>query len=264
MDLKLSNKRALVTGSTQGIGFASAKLFAQEGAEVIINGRSQEKVDTAIKKIKSEFPEAKVQGVVANLETAEGCNILTSAVKTVDILINNVGIFEPVDFLDITEEQWLEMFNVNIMSGVRLSQHYLANMFEKNWGRIEFISSESALQIPQEMIHYGMTKTAQISLARGIAETTKGTGVTCNSIIVGPTNSEGVMDFIDDLAKANNQTSKDIEDAFFKEVRPTSLLQRFSTAKEIANLIVYTASELASATNGAALRVDAGVVRAAV
>lgn len=264
MDLKIAEKIALVTGSTQGIGFATAKLFAQEGAEVIVNGRSQEKVDAAIKKIKTEVSNAKVSGVVANLETAQGCKLLTEAVPEVDILINNVGIFEPVDFLEITEDQWLEMFNVNIMSGVRLTQHYLPGMFKKDWGRVQFISSESALQIPQEMIHYGMTKTAQVSLARGIAETTKGTGVTCNSIIVGPTSSEGVMDFIDNLATANNQTSGEVEEIFFKEVRPTSLLQRFSTPDEIANLIVYTASKLASATNGAALRVDAGVVRAAV
>jgi len=264
MDLKITNKVALVTGSTQGIGFASAKLFAKEGAEVIVNGRSQGKVDSAVEKIKVEVPGAKVSGVVANLETVEGCEILTTTVPKVDILINNVGIFEPVDFLEITEDQWLEMFNVNIMSGVRLTQHYLPAMFEKDWGRIEFISSESAYQIPQEMIHYGMTKTAQISLARGIAETTKGTGVTCNSIIVGPTSSEGVTDFIENLAKANDQTFQEVEKEFFQSIRPTSLLQRFSTSEEIANLIVYTASTLASATNGAALRVDAGVVRAAV
>jgi NAD(P)-dependent dehydrogenase (short-subunit alcohol dehydrogenase family) len=264
MDLNISDKVALVTGSTQGIGFATAKLLAQEGAEVIVNGRSDKKVQEAVAKIKDSVKDAKVRGVVADLEDAVGCKVLTDSVKEVDILINNVGIFEPVDFLEITEAQWLEMFNVNVMSGVRLTQHYLPSMFEKDWGRIEFISSESAYQIPQEMIHYGMTKTAQISLARGIAETTKGTGVTCNSIIVGPTSSEGVTDFIENLAKVNNQSFKEVEKEFFQSIRPTSLLQRFSTSEEIANLIVYTASTLASATNGAALRVDAGVVRAAV
>lgn len=183
--------------------------------------------------------------------------------KHIDILINNLGIFEPKDFTEITNEEWLHMFNVNVMSGVRLSQHYLPKMLEKNWGRIIFISSESALQIPKEMIHYGMTKTAQISISRGIAELTKGTNVTSNSIIVGPSKSEGVLKFMQDLAVQDNKTFEEVEKFFFDEVRPTSLIQRFSDVDEIANMIVYISSANSSATNGALLRVDGGVVQSA-
>lgn len=264
MDLKIKGKIALITGSTQGIGFATAKKLIQEGAYVILNGRNKNSLDKAVFKIKEEFPKAKISGIVADLKDKEGCDLLISKVPNIDILINNLGIFEPVDFEKISEEQWLEMFNTNVMSGVRLSQNYLPKMINNDWGRIIFISSESAYQIPKEMIHYGVTKTAQISLSRGIAECTKGTNVTSNSIIVGPSNSEGVTGFIQDLANTSGQTFGEVEKNFFQNVRPTSLLQRLSDVDEIANMIVYTASALSSASNGAALRVDAGVVQSAV
>jgi NAD(P)-dependent dehydrogenase (short-subunit alcohol dehydrogenase family) len=263
MDLKIQNKIALVTGSTQGIGFATARKLCQEGVNVIINGRNKEKVNKSVEFLKKEFPLLSIKGIVANLKNAEGCEKLISQIPNVDILVNNLGIFEPKEFEKITEEEWLNMFNVNVMSGVRLSQHYLGNMLKENWGRIIFVSSESALQIPKEMIHYGMSKTAQISVARGIAEITKGTNVTSNSIIVGPTKSDGALTFFDELAKQQNKTMKDIEEEFFKNVRPTSLIQRFNDVEETASMIVYTASALSSATNGAILRVDGGVVQSA-
>lgn len=263
MDLKIANKIALITGSTQGIGFATAKKLCEEGVNVIINGRNENKVNSAIMKLKAQFNNVKIIGITADLKDNEGCNKLISQVGHIDILINNLGIFEPKEFKDITEEEWLHMFNVNVMSGVRLAQHYLSRMIEQNWGRIIFISSESAIQIPKEMIHYGMTKTAQISVSRGIAELTRGTNVTSNAIIVGPSKSEGVVQFMEDFAKQNNQSFKEIEKEFFKNIRPTSLIQRFAEVEEDANMIVYTASSLSSATNGAILRVDGGVVQSA-
>ena len=263
MDLKIKGKIALITGSTQGVGFATAKKLCQEGVNVYINGRTESKVNTAVQKLKNEFPEVEIKGVVANLKDIQGCNYLISKIPHLDILINNLGVFEPKNFEDITEKEWLDMFNINVMSGVRLSQHYLSNMIEQDWGRIIFISSESALQIPKEMIHYGMTKTAQISVARGIAELTKGTNVTSNSVILGPSKSEGVAQFIEELGKQNNQTFEEVEKDFFKNVRPTSLLQRFAQVEEDANMIVYIASALSSATNGAILRADGGVVQSA-
>jgi NAD(P)-dependent dehydrogenase (short-subunit alcohol dehydrogenase family) len=263
MDLKISNKIALITGSTQGIGFATAKKLCEEGVNVIINGRNEEKVKSAVLKLQREFQNIKIIGITADLKDNEGCNKLISQIPHIDILINNLGIFEPKDFTDITEKEWLHMFNVNVMSGVRLSQHYLSSMISQNWGRIIFISSESAIQIPKEMIHYGMTKTAQISVSRGIAELTKGTNVTSNSILLGPSKSEGVTQFINDLAKQNNQTFEEIEKDFFKNVRPTSLIQRFAEVNEDANMIVYISSALSSATNGAILRVDGGVIQSA-
>lgn len=263
MDLKIANKIALITGSTQGIGFATAKKLCEEGVNVIINGRNEHKVNSAVMKLKAQFNNVKIIGITADLKDNEGCNKLISQVGHIDILINNLGIFEPKEFKDITEEEWLHMFNVNVMSGVRLAQHYLSRMIEQNWGRIIFISSESAIQIPKEMIHYGMTKTAQISVSRGIAELTRGTNVTSNAIIVGPSKSEGVVQFMEDFAKQNNQSFKEIEKEFFKNIRPTSLIQRFAEVEEDANMIVYTASSLSSATNGAILRVDGGVVQSA-
>lgn len=263
MDLKIKGKIALITGSTQGIGFATAQKLCAEGVNIYINGRNESKVHAAVQKLKNEFPNIEIKGIVADLKNIEGCNYLISQIPHIDILVNNLGIFEPKDFVDITEEEWLEMFNVNVMSGVRLSQHYLTNMMKYDWGRIIFISSESALQIPKEMIHYGMTKTAQISVARGIAELTKGTNVTSNSIIIGPSKSEGVVQFIEDFAKQNNQTFEEVEKDFFKNVRPTSLIQRFAEVEEDANMIVYISSALSSATNGALLRADGGVVQSA-
>ncbi|MBL0708071.1 MAG: SDR family oxidoreductase [Sulfurimonas sp.] len=263
MNLNIQNKTALITGSTQGIGFATAKKLCEEGVNVIINGRDVSRVESAVDSLKGEFPKLSIRGIAADLKDEKGCFELTSQIKHIDILINNVGIFEPRDFTEISNDEWLHMFNVNVMSGVRLSQHYLPKMLEQDWGRIVFISSESALQIPKEMIHYGMTKTAQISVARGIAELTKGTKVTSNSIIVGPSKSEGVAQFMEDLAKQEGKTFQEIEKFFFNEVRPTSLIKRFSNVDEIANMIVYVSSQNASATNGATLRVDGGVVQSA-
>jgi len=261
MDLQLTNKKALVTGSTAGIGFAIAKHLAAEGAIVTINGRTQKRIDEAIANIKKEIPSANVSGIVVDFQKVEDITNLTKQLSEVDILINNVGVFNPQGFVDIPDEEWQRFFDINIMSGVRLSRFYLPKMLSKNWGRIIFISSESALNIPEEMVHYGMTKTAQLAISRGIAETTRGTNVTVNSILPGPTSSEGVSDFVDQLAQSNNVTKADMEKEFFKSARPSSILQRFTTPEEIANLVVYVASPLSSATNGAALRADGGVYK---
>lgn len=263
MDLKIKNKIVLITGATQGIGFMTAKKLCKEGAKVIINGRNEKTIDEAISKIKNEIPDAKISGVKADLKDEVGSKKLISKVPHVDILINNLGIFEPRDFEDISEKEWFHMFNVNVMSGARLSQHYLSKMLSQNWGRIIFISSESALNIPKEMIHYGMTKSAQVSVARGIAQLTQGTKVTSNSIIVGPSKSEGVMTFLNELAKKENKTFEEIEKEFFDIHRPTSLVKRFADVEESANMIVYTASSLSSMTNGAMLRADGGIINSA-
>jgi NAD(P)-dependent dehydrogenase (short-subunit alcohol dehydrogenase family) len=260
MDLQLEGKKALITGSTAGIGFASARALAAEGASIIVNGRTQERVDAAIGEIRKLHPRANVSGVASDVSNAAGCAKLIQASPGVDILVNNMGIFEPKPFEKIPDEDWLRMFEANVMSGVRLSRHYLAGMREKNWGRILFVSSESALQIPAEMIHYGMTKTAQVAVARGIAETVAGTGITVNSVLAGPTRSEGVETFIAQMAAGRDVSAFEAE--FFKTVRPTSLLKRFATIDEVANMIVYLCSPRASATTGSAIRVDGGVVRA--
>ncbi|MEH2078656.1 MAG: SDR family NAD(P)-dependent oxidoreductase [Nostoc sp.] len=264
MDLKLHGKSALVTGSTAGIGLAIALGLAQEGASVIVNGRSEERVAQAIAKIKHSTPDAKVSGVVADAGTASGVEKLIQEVPDVNILINNVGIYEPKTFFDITDKDWLNIFEVNVLSGVRLSRQYLQKQLEQNWGRIIFISSESAIQIPVEMIHYGTTKTAQLAIARGLAEMTIGTGVTVNSVLPGPTRSEGVEDFINNLAQERGITRTDVEAEFFQNVRPSSLIKRFATNEEVAAIVVYLSSPVASATNGAALRVDGGVIRSIV
>lgn len=263
MNLNLVDKKILITGSTKGIGFATASLLAEEGASVIINGRTEEAIDNAIKKIKSKNNNANITGIALDLSTAEGCDNLIKAIPEVDILINNLGIFNPVAFTEISDQEWLDFFQTNIMSGVRLSRHYLPEMLNKNWGRIIFISSESAIQIPEEMIHYGMTKSAQISISRGLAEKTKGTGVTVNSVLPGPTKSEGVETFVQQIADQKGISFKEMETEFFKSGRPTSLIQRFADVSEVANMIAYVCSPLSSATNGAALRVDGGVVRSA-
>ena len=261
MDLQLKNKTALVTGSTAGIGLAIAKKLLEEGATVYINGRSKQRVDDAVKQLKNEVKDADVKGVNADFSKVDEVNRLIDQIPALDILINNVGMFEPKQFVDIPDEDWFKFYEVNVLSGVRLSRHYFPQMLKKDWGRIIFISSESAINIPEEMIHYGMTKTAQLAVSRGLAELTKGTSVTVNSILPGPTSSEGVSGFVDDLGKQQNKTRKQVEEEFFKSARPTSLLQRFSTPEEIANLVVYVASPLSSATNGAALRVDGGVAK---
>src|SRR5215472_1985098 len=237
MDLQLANKKALVTGSTAGIGFAIASLLAQEGASVVVNGRSQGRVEGAVRSIKNENQ---------------------------DILVNNLGIFEAKPFPDITDEDWLRFFEVNVLSGVRLSRFYLPGMLQQNWGRVVFISSESGVNIPAEMVHYGVTKAAQIALARGVAETSAGTKVTVNSVLPGPTRSEGVGKFVEGLAKTQGTDAASVEKEFFRSVRPSSLLKRFATPAEVAAIVVYVCSPRASATNGAALRVDGGVVRSIV
>jgi NAD(P)-dependent dehydrogenase (short-subunit alcohol dehydrogenase family) len=261
MDLQLTGKTALVTGSTAGIGFAIAKQLLQEGAAVYINGRTQQRVDEAIGQLKTAIPSATVSGLVADFSKVDEINALIQQLPSVDILINNVGIFEPKHFTDIPDEDWIKFYEVNVLSGVRLSRHYLPGMLKQNWGRIIFISSESAVNIPEEMIHYGMTKTAQLAVSRGLAELTKSTNVTVNSILPGPTRSEGVGGFLKDLAKAKNISEDEAETSFFQTARPSSIIQRFAEVEEIANLVTYVASPLSSATNGAALRADGGVAK---
>lgn len=264
MDLQLTNKVALVTGSTAGIGLAIATTLAAEGATVILNGRTQERVDAAIKQIQQKISTAKLQGIVADLGTADGANTLFQQVPAIDILVNNLGIYGAKAFSDISDDEWITFLEINVMSGVRLSRYYLPKMVQNNWGRIIFISSESGINIPSEMIHYGVTKTAQLALARGLAETTIGTNVTVNSVLPGPTRSEGVEDFIQGLATEQNLSPAQVEQEFFQKTRPSSLLQRFATTEEVAALVAFVASPRSSATNGAALRVDGGVVRSII
>jgi NAD(P)-dependent dehydrogenase (short-subunit alcohol dehydrogenase family) len=261
MKIDLKGKTALVTGSTSGIGHAVARELAAAGAEVVVNGRAQAKVDAAIAEIAKAVPDGKVRGVAADVSTAPGCKSLVAALGEVDILINNAGIFEPKGFFDIADEEWSRFFEVNVMSGVRLSRTYMPGMLKRNWGRIVFISSESALNIPKEMIHYGMTKTAQLAISRGLAEMTRGTAVTVNSVLPGPTMSEGVETFIKDIAKHNGVSVEEATRQFFLRQRPTSLLQRFATVEEIANMVLYVASTESSTTNGAALRAEGGIIQ---
>ncbi|KQS23894.1 SDR family NAD(P)-dependent oxidoreductase [Dyadobacter sp. Leaf189] len=261
MDLQLNGKTAFVSGSTQGIGLAIARSLAQEGASVILNGRSEGKVNEAVAKLQQAIPGAAISGIAADFSKAEEVKGLLEKLPEIDILVNNAGIFEPKPFTDITDEEWFKFFEVNVMSGVRLSRYFLPKMLAKNWGRIIFISSESAVNIPEEMIHYGTTKTAQLGVSRGLAELTKGTDVTVNTVMPGPTKSEGVADFVKQLGAANNQSFEEAEKDFFKTARPTSLLQRFASVEEIANLVTYVASPLSSGTNGSALKVDGGVAK---
>jgi NAD(P)-dependent dehydrogenase (short-subunit alcohol dehydrogenase family) len=260
MDLQLTNKLALITGSTAGIGLAIARRLAAEGAEVILTGRTEARIQEARATILTETPQAIVRGVAVDFGKSDEVTHLLREVPTVDILVNNVGIFEPKPFAEIPDEDWVRFFEVNVLSGVRLSRQYFPLMLAQNWGRILFISSESALQIPQEMIHYGTTKTAQLGVARGLAELTKGTGVTVNSVLPGPTASEGVEEFIKKLA-AEGTSQAEAEHDFFQHARPSSLLQRFITTDEVATMVAYLCSPLAAATNGASVRVDGGVVR---
>jgi NAD(P)-dependent dehydrogenase (short-subunit alcohol dehydrogenase family) len=261
MDLQLQSKRAFVTGSTAGIGYAIAEALAREGASVIVNGRTQQRVDQAVSKLRDSVPSQQAAGLAADLGSAEGTQKAIDQFPEVDILVNNLSIFEPKRFEDITDQDWLRMFEVNVFSGVRLSRHYLPQMKRRNWGRIIFISSESALQIPAEMIHYGVTKTAQLAISRGLAETTTGTNVTVNAVLPGPTASEGVTDFVAQMAIAQKMDRAAVEKEFFRSIRPTSLLQRFLRPAEVAALVVFVCSPLSSGINGAALRVDGGVVR---
>jgi NAD(P)-dependent dehydrogenase (short-subunit alcohol dehydrogenase family) len=261
MDLLIKDKTAFISGSTAGIGLATAKSFLNEGAEVIINGRTQEAVDKIISELSASHVDSKVSGIAADFSKTDEVNRLIKLLPDVDILINNVAIFEPMPFGEIPDEDWFRYFEVNVMSGIRLARHLFPKMLKKNWGRIIFISSESAVNIPEDIIPYGVTKTAQIAVSRGLAELTKGTGVTVNSILPGPTRSSGMEGFLNHLSKANDISIDKIEQDFFKNTRPSSLLQRFSTVDEVANTVVYFASPLSSATNGAAIRVDGGVVR---
>ncbi len=261
MDLQLKGKTALVSGSTAGIGFAIAQRLAHEGATVVINGRSEHRVKQAIQKIQAANPAAQLIAAPADLSIKKEINALIHQIPTVDILINNAGIYEPKAFIDISDEDWLHIFDVNVMSGIRLSRHYVSSMLKQNWGRIIFISSESGLQIPSEMVHYGMTKTAQLAIARGIAETTAGTDVTVNSVLPGPTSSEGVQQFVQNLGTEQQKSPEQIEQEFFATIRPTSLIKRFTTPEEIANMVAFLSSPLSSATNGASVRVDGGIVR---
>ncbi len=261
MDLQLTNKTAFISGSTAGIGFAIAKRLLQEGANVVINGRTQQSIDDAIRELKPFTAGSTLTGIAADFSKVADVNRLIDELPSVDILINNAGIFEPKAFEDIPYQDWFRFFEVNVMSGVRLSRHYFPLMLKKNWGRIIFISSESAVFIPDEMIHYGVTKTAQLAVARGLAELTKGTHVTVNSILPGPTRSKGVGTFIEDLARAGNKSAEEVEKYFFKNLRPTSLISRFATTDEVATTVVYYASPLSSATNGASIRVEGGLIR---
>jgi NAD(P)-dependent dehydrogenase (short-subunit alcohol dehydrogenase family) len=260
MELQLTNKLALVSGSTKGIGLAIATGLAREGARVIINGRTDASVSEAIARIHKAVPRAKLESYPGDLSDGSTAEILSKEFPDVEILVNNLGIFEPKPFDEIPDEDWRRFFEVNVLSGVRLSRLFLPGMKKRNWGRIIFISSESGIQIPAEMIHYGMTKTAQLAVSRGIAETCAGTGVTCNAVLPGPTRSDGVDEFVKQLS--GGKPFADFEKEFFKSIRPSSLIKRFASTEEVANMVVYVCSPLSSATNGAALRVDGGVVRA--
>ncbi|MDD0973061.1 SDR family NAD(P)-dependent oxidoreductase [Pseudomonas fontis] len=264
MNISLHGKRAIVSGSTAGIGLAIAFGLAESGAEVVLNGRSKARVDAAVKQLRGKFPGVKVSGVVADLGTAEGAEKLFAKVPQADILVNNLGIFEPKGFFEISDEEWRNFFEVNVMSAVRLSRHYAPGMAERGWGRVLFLSSESAVQIPVEMVHYGTTKTALLAVSRGLAETLAGTGVTVNAVLPGPTRSEGVGEFFQKMAKEQGLSSDKMEANFIAEHRPTSLIKRLATVEEVASMVVYLASCQASATTGAALRVDGGVVRSIV
>jgi NAD(P)-dependent dehydrogenase (short-subunit alcohol dehydrogenase family) len=260
MKIDLAGKTAIISGSTLGIGFAIAKGLAESGAAVILNGRKQDAVDDAIGRLKQQVAGAKIRGVAADLGTAEGCAALVEAIPSTDILVNNVGIFGPQDFFETPDTEWERFFAVNILSGVRLSRAYIPGMVKRGWGRVLFLSSESGLNIPADMIHYGVTKTADLALSRGLAKRLAGTGVTVNAILPGPTLSEGVREMLRDEVARSGRPIEDVAAAFVMEKRPTSIIQRAATVEEVANLAVYVASPLSSATTGAALRVDGGVV----
>ena len=261
MDLGLQGKLAVVSGSTAGIGFAVATALVRERARVVINGRTAKRVNAAAERIRMEMRGAEVTEVVANLGSAEGIAKLVEQVPSADILVNNLGIFEIKPFLEIPDKDWLRFFEVNVMSGVRLTRHYLPGMLEKKWGRVIFISSESGQHIPAEMVHYGMTKTAQIAIARGIAESIPGTGVTVNSVLVGPTASEGASNFVESAARQKGLSKEEVERQFFETLRPTSLLKRFETTEEVAAVVAFLASTQSVGINGAAVRAEGGVVR---
>jgi len=258
MDLKLKGKTVFISGSTSGIGFGVAKIFLQEGALVYINGRTETSIDDAIQRLKAVFPDGKIEGIVADFSKAEEVEQLIKKLPHLDILINNVGIYTSKSFFETTDEDWSQHLEVNVMSGVRLSRHFLPKMLEKNWGRILFVSSECATLIPADLIAYSTSKTAALAISRGLAQLTKGTGVTVNTVLPGSTKTEGAEQFLSNLAKKENKTIPQVETDFFREVRPNSLLQRFASVEEIANTIVYFASPLSVATNGASIKLDGG------
>ena len=261
MNLGLQGKIAVVSGSTAGIGLSIATALAAEGARVIINGRTEARVTEAIEKIRQRVSSADLRGVAADLGTAAGVDAFLRKAPDADVLVNNLGIFDPKPFLEIPDQEWLRFFEVNVLSGVRLTRKYLPAMLKKNWGRVIFISSESAQNIPAEMVHYGMTKTAQVAIARGLAQSVAGTGVTVNSVLAGPTESEGVGTFLDSLAKQQNISKAEVEKLFFEKARPTSLLKRFETPDEVAAVVAFVASTQALVINGAAVRAEGGVIQ---
>ena len=260
MQIDLTGKHAVVTGSTKGIGFAIAAGLAASGAHVVINGRSEAAVREAAGKLIAALPNSRVDGIAADLATAAGVETFLRAVPQTDILVNNLGIFEPKPFEEIGDADWMRFFETNVMSGIRLSRAYVGGMREKKWGRVVFISSESGLNIPVEMVHYGMTKTAQLAVSRGLAASLAGTGVTVNAVLPGPTRSEGVSDFFGKMAQDAGISQAEMEKQFIAEHRPSSIIKRLATVEEVANMVVYVCSPQASATTGAALRVDGGVV----
>ncbi|WP_246792122.1 SDR family NAD(P)-dependent oxidoreductase [Burkholderia perseverans] len=261
MHIELKNRTAIVTGSTAGIGRAIAEGLARAGAAVVINGRTQERVDTALREMRARLPYAELRGVAADVATTEGCAALIAQAPYADILVNNAGTARPNNFFDHTDAEWLDLFQLNVMSGVRLSRHYLSKMTAGGWGRVVFISSESALNIPKEMIDYGVTKAALLAVSRGLAELVAGSGVTVNAVLPGPTDSEILSNWMKSVAQEQSITPAEAEQDFLKTMRPTTLIRRFASTEEVANMVVYVASEQASATTGAALRVDGGVLR---
>jgi NAD(P)-dependent dehydrogenase (short-subunit alcohol dehydrogenase family) len=261
LKIELTGRTAVVSGSTGGIGRAIAEGLARAGASVVINGRGEARVQAALDAMRQAIPGARIEGVAADLATPEGAAAFIARADEADILVNNLGSATPKPFDQLTDDDWLEIFQLNVMSGVRLSRHYLAAMVKRGWGRVVFVSSESGLNIPKEMINYGMTKTAQLAISRGLAESVAGTGVTVNAVLPGPTRSEGMSNYLNAAAAARGVSEAAIEQQFLKALRPTSLLGRFATCEEVANMVVYVCSEQASATSGAALRVDGGIVR---